>query len=57
MKNGALLFETASAQARSRLLIAAIDDVPIDLDRSYIEPVVQFDVEPAAESHRESSFR
>src|SRR6185295_13473578 len=38
------------------LLIAAIDDVPVDLNNSHIESVVQLEVEPATESHREAGL-
>lgn len=38
------------------LLIAAIDDVPVYLDHTQVEPAVQLDVEPAAERHREARF-
>src|SRR6185295_11609746 len=38
----------------SGLLITALDDVPVDLHDSYIEPVVQLEIEAATESHREA---
>ena len=38
----------------SGLLIATIDDVPVDLNKSHIEPVVYLDIESATESHREA---
>src|SRR6185503_73053 len=39
-----------------RLLIAAIDDVPVYLNNSHIQSVVQLDVESATKSHRETRF-
>ena len=36
------------------LLIAALDDVPVDLNNSQIEPVVQLEIETATEGHREA---
>ena len=43
-------------QQNSQLLVAAIDDVPINLGSTDIDPVVEPDVESAAESHREAGF-
>src|SRR6185503_3696313 len=37
-----------------RLLIATIDDVPVYLNNSHIEPIVELNVKPAAKSHREA---
>ena len=43
-------------QHYSRLLIAAIDDVPVNLDHPYIDLVVELDIEAATESHREAGL-
>ena len=43
-------------QHYSRLLIAAIDDVPVNLKHSYIDLVVELEIETAAESHREAGL-
>jgi hypothetical protein len=43
-------------QHYSRLLIAAIDDVPVNLDHPYIDLVVKLDIETATESHREAGL-
>ena len=43
-------------QHNSRLLIATIDDVPVNLNHPYIDLVVELDIETATESHREAGL-
>ena len=43
-------------QHYSRLLIAAIDDVPVNLKNPYIELVIELDVETATKSHGEAGL-
>jgi hypothetical protein len=50
------LFERELAPTLFRLLIAAIDDVPVNLDHPYIDLVVKLDIETATESHREAGL-
>src|SRR5689334_2257133 len=41
-------------QDDARLLVAAVDDVPVDLPGAHVEAVVDLNVDAAAEGHREA---
>src|SRR5215216_4483316 len=45
--------ERRRRQDDAGLLVAAVDDVPVDLPGAHVEAVVEFDVDAAAEGHRE----
>jgi len=38
-------------QYDSGLLVAAVDDVPVDLDRSNVDPIVELNIDPSSERH------